>query len=52
MVYFLAFVLLATFIARKKLVSMLREEIKDNENLADMVTVKKKDIIRIKKPRK
>lgn len=42
MKYFLAFVLLATFMARRKLVRMLKEEIKDNEDLANIITIKGK----------
>ncbi|HZK56914.1 MAG TPA: hypothetical protein VFD17_01285 [Clostridia bacterium] len=42
MKYFLAFVLLATFIARRKLVRMLNKEIEANNDLIDLVTIKRK----------
>ena len=42
MIYFLAFVLLATFIARKKLIRMLNKEIEANNDLIDLVTTKRK----------
>ena len=40
MKYFLTFILLATFMARKKLVRMLEEQVKDNDDLEDLVTNK------------
>lgn len=42
MKYFLAFALLATFIARKKLIRMLNKEIAANNDLIDLVTTKRK----------
>lgn len=42
MKYFLAFVLLATFIARRKLIRMLNRQIQSNNDLVDLVTIKKK----------
>ncbi len=50
--YFLAFVLLATFVARKKLLHMLQDEIKENEDLIDLVTVEKKSLKQIIRGRK
>lgn len=50
--YFLAFVLLATFVARKKLLRMLQDEVKENEDLIDLVTVEKKSLKQIIRGRK
>ena len=47
MKYFLAFILLATFMARKKLVRMLEEQVKDNDDLRDLVTIKRKPLKQI-----
>lgn len=52
MKYFLAFVLLATFVARKKLVRMLQDEIRKNEDLIDLVTVERKSLKQIIRKRK
>ncbi len=40
--YVLAFILLATFIARRKLIRMLNKEIQANNDMIDLVTIKKK----------
>ena len=50
--YFLAFVLLATFVARKKLLRMLQDEVKENEDLIDLVTMEKKSLKQIIRGRK
>ena len=52
MKYFLLFVLLATFVARKKLVRMLQDEIRKNEDLIDLVTVERKSLKQIIRKRK